>query len=110
MIMDENNEEQEMMEMFESGFVQVTTDYLDASAKLAEATALCGDDPIKQEMISFIHDDFVKMCARSEGIRLMAEGDYDENREFIIAEMKEVTILNLKMAEQIQKKLGSLSI
>jgi hypothetical protein len=40
----------------------------------------------------------------------MTEGAYDENREFIIAEMKEVTILNLKMAEQIQKKLGSLSI
>ena len=108
MIMDENNEEQEMMEMFESGFVQVTTDYLDASAKLAEATALCGDDPIKQEMISFIHDDFVKMCARSEGIRLMAEGDYDENREFIIAEMKEVTKLNLIMTQQIRDKLSSL--
>ena len=106
--MDENNEEQEMMEMFESGFVQVTTDYLDASAKLAEATALCGDDPIKQEMISFIHDDFVKMCARSEGIRLMTEGSYGENREFIIAEMKEVTKLNMIMTQQIRDKLGSL--
>ena len=108
--MDESIKEQEMMEMFENCFIQVTTDYLDASAKLAEATALCGDDPIKQEMISFIHDDFVKMCARSEGIRLMAEGAYDENREFIMAEMKEVTALNLKMVEQIKKKLGSLSI
>tara|TARA_R110000824_G_scaffold292116_1_gene480509 strand:+ start:387 stop:719 length:333 start_codon:yes stop_codon:yes gene_type:complete len=109
MIMDENSKEQEMMEMFENSFIQVTTDYLDASAKLAQATGLCGDDPIKQEMISFIHDDFVKMCARSEGIRLMAEGSYDENREFIIAEMKEVTILNLKMAEQVKKKLANLS-
>ena len=107
--MDENSNEYEMMEMFDNSFVQVTTDYLDASAKLAEATALCGDDPIKQEMISFITDDFLKMCARSEGIRIMAEKSYTDNREFIMAEMKEVTILNLKMAEQIQKKLANLS-
>ena len=107
-IMDENNKEQEMMEMFDNSFVQVTTDYLDASAKLAEATALCGDDPIKQEMISFIHDDFVKMCAKSEGIRLMAESAYDESREFIMAEMKEVTELNKTMARQIRDKLAAL--
>ena len=106
--MDENSNEQKMMDMMDNSFIQVTTDYLDASAKLAEATALCGNDPIKQEMISFIHDDFVKMCARSEGIRLMAEDAFGEGREFIMAEMKEVTILNLRMAEQIQKKLGSL--
>ena len=106
--MDESIKEQEMMEMFENSFIQVTTDYLDASAKLAEATALCGDDPIKQEMISFIHDDFIKMCARSEGIRLMAEGAYDENREFIMAEMKEVTKINKTMAQQIRDKLASL--
>jgi len=106
--MDENSREQEMMEMFENSFIQVTTDYLDASAKLAEATALCGDDPIKQEMMSFVHEDFVKMCARSEGIRIMTEGAYDENREFIIAEMKEVTKLNMMMAQQIRDKLSSL--
>jgi len=105
----ESSKEQEMMEMFENSFIQITTDYLDASAKLAEATALCGDDPIKQEMISFIHDDFVKMCARSEGIRIMTEGAYDKNREFIMVEMKEVTALNLKMAEQVKKKLANLS-
>jgi hypothetical protein len=40
----------------------------------------------------------------------MTEGAYDENREFIMVEMKEVTALNLKMAEQVKKKLGSLSI
>jgi len=104
----ESSKEQEMMEMFENSFIQITTDYLDASAKLAEATALCGDDPIKQEMISFIHDDFVKMCARSEGIRIMTEGAYSENREFIMVEMKEVTKLNMILTQQIRDKLSSL--
>ena len=108
--MDENNKEQEMMEMLEDDFIQTTQEYLEASAKLADATALCGDDPIKKDMISFITDDFLKMCARSEGIRAMAQNSYNENREFIIAEMKEVTRITLQMAEQVHKKLGSLSI
>ncbi len=105
-----NKTEKDMMEMFETEFVKVTTEYLEASEALANAAGLAGEDSIKQDMVAFIKPEFLKMCARSEGIRLMAEKSYNENREFIMAEMKEVTALNLKMVEQIKKKLGSLSI
>lgn len=103
--MDDTNNE---LQLLDEDFIQATTDYLNASAQLAEATALCDGDPIKQDMISFITEDFLQMCARSEGIRLMAETSYPESRDFIIAEMKEVTIINLRMVEQIREKLGSL--
>ena len=93
---------------FEESFIQVTQEYLEASAKLAQATALCGDDPIKQDMIGFILPDFEEMCARSEGVRTLAETAYNDNREFIISEMKEITIINLRIAEQIEKKLAPL--
>ena len=93
---------------FEENFIQVTQEYLEASAKLAQATALCGDDPIKQDMIGFILSDFEEMCARSEGVRTLAETAYNDNREFIISEMKEITIINLRIAEQIEKKLAHL--
>tara|TARA_R110000851_G_scaffold198621_2_gene349702 strand:- start:518 stop:850 length:333 start_codon:yes stop_codon:yes gene_type:complete len=110
MIMVGNKIEEDMMEMFETEFVKVTTEYLEASEALAAAAGLAGEDPIKQDMVAFVKPEFLKMCARSEGIRLMAEKSYNENREFIIAEMKEVTILNLKLVEQIKKKLDSLSL
>ena len=93
---------------FEDEFISVTHEYLSASAALAEATSLCEDDPVKQDMIAFIQPDFIKMCARSEGIRLMAEKSYIENRNFILEEMKEVTILNLEMAQKIKHKLTQL--
>jgi len=108
--MAENKIKNDLVDMFETEFVTVTTEYLEASESLANAAALAGEDPIKQDMVAFIKPEFLKMCARSEGIRLMAEKSYNENREFIMAEMKEVTVLNLKMVEQIKKKLGSLSI
>ena len=106
--MDENRTGDDMMDMVETEFIKITTEYLEASDALANAAGLAGDDPIKQDMVAFIKPEFLKMCARSEGIRLMAEGDYGENREFIMSEMKEVTVLNLKMVEQIKKKLSSL--
>ena len=106
--MDENRTGDDMMDMVETEFIKITTEYLEASDALAHAAGLAGDDPIKQDMVAFIKPEFLKMCARSEGIRLMAEKSYDENREFIMTEMKEVTILNLKMVEQIKKKLSSL--
>jgi len=93
---------------FEQSFIETTQDYLSSSAELAEATAMCGDDPVKQEMIEFIHPQFIIMCGRAEGIRLMAEQSYEDNREFILAEMKEVTQLNLDMSRQIKEKLGPL--
>jgi hypothetical protein len=108
MTMDENKKEENYEQMFEAEFTKVTSDYLEASSALAQAAGLAGDDPIKQEMVAFIEPDFLKMCARSEGIRLMAEKSYSENREFILSEMKEVTELNLKMIQQIKDKLGTI--
>ena len=93
----------------EHEFFTVTQKYLEASAELAEATALCGDDPVKQEMIAFIQPDFLKMCARSEGIGLLAQKSYEENRKFILQEMKAVTNLNLDMARRIKEKLEPLA-
>ena len=90
-------------------FINITSDYLESSAKLAEAASLAGEDPIKQDMIAFIEARFLQMCARAEGVRLLAAKDYQENREFILAEMTEITKLNLDMAEEITQKLGKLS-
>lgn len=94
-----------MEETYDSEFTEITAEYLRASEALANAAGLAASDPIKQDMIAFIQEDFVKMCARSEGIRLMAEQSYVENRDFILSEMKEVTAMNLKMVEQIKNKI-----
>ena len=94
---------------FEEKFIQVTQEYLSSSADLAEATALCGDDPIKQDMIAFIKPQFLQMCGRAEGIRLMAIKSYEDNREFILSEMEQVTTQNLEMVRQIREKLGDLN-
>jgi len=94
---------------FEEDMLNVTTSFLESSEALADAAALCEDDPIKQDMISFIQPHFLKMCAKSEGIRLLAEKSYNDNRNFILQEMKEVTKLNFYMAEEIKKKLEQLA-
>lgn len=93
---------------FEQSFIEVTQNYLSSSAELAAATAMCGDDPVKQDMIEFIKPQFIMMCGRAEGIRLMAKKSYEDNREFILEEMKEVTQLNLDMVRQIKEKLEPL--
>ena len=48
------------------------------------------------------------MCARCEGVRVMVEQDYKNNKEFVLAEMKEITKLNYEMIEQIKNKIGNL--
>ena len=94
----------------ENEFYAVMREYLVSSEKLAEAAALCGSDPIKKEMISFIEPQFLKMCGRSEGIKLLVETSFMENKDFILSEMKEVIRLNLEMVEQIENKIGNLDI
>ena len=71
---------------FEESFIQVTQEYLEASAKLAQATALCGDDPIKQDMVilsdstaagefaAFMRSDTVSDILLSSGY-LLPEGE-----------------------------------
>jgi len=95
------------LELFE--FINMCTEFVESSVELRNAAALCDDDPIKQEMISFIVPDFNDVCARSEGIKvLLDEQNYSENREFVFGELKSVTAKNFEMAKKIREKLEPL--
>lgn len=90
-------------------FMQICEAFVNSSLELRNAASLCEDDPIKQDMISFVVPDFNKMWARSEGIKVLLEQkEFSENKEFIIEEMAQVTHQNLEMAKKIRDKLGSL--
>ncbi len=91
-------------------FINICEKFVCSSKELRDAAALCGDDTVKQEMISFIIPEFNKMWARSEGIKLILESkDFAESKDFVIEEMKAVTKHNLEMAKKIKDKLGSLN-
>ena len=91
-------------------FINMCTEFVESSEALRDAAALCDDDPVKQEMISFIIPDFNSVCARSEGIKvLLEEQNYSENREFGFQEMRSVTAKNFEMAKKIKDKLTPLS-
>ena len=92
----------------EYSFVFILDEYIKSSEELADAAALCSDDPIKKDMVAFITPQFDAMCARSEGVRAMLENSFVESREFILMEMIEITKINLDMAEQIKNKIGEL--
>jgi len=95
--------------MLDDDFFIVTADFVKSSQELADAAALCNDDPIKQDMVMYIHKEFEAMQARSEGIKLLIEKGYSENRDFILDEMKEIIKRNYKMAAQVRKSLEGLS-
>ena len=103
-----NKKEIQSLYSNETEFQRVTYEYLRASEILAEAAALAGDDSIKQEMLAFIQPKFIEMCAKSEGIRALAQQSFSSNREFILEEMKKVSQLNLEIARQIRDKLENL--
>ena len=91
-------------------FVNMCQEFVDSSKELRDAAALCDDDPIKQDMISFIVPDFHKMWARSEGIKVLLEKEkFAENREFVLEEMKSVIKQNREIAEKIRNKIGYLN-
>ena len=90
-------------------FMQVCEGFVQSTVQLRDAAALCGNDPIKQDMIAFVVPEFHKMWARSEGIKVLLEKkEYAENRKFILEEMRAVTEQNLKIAKTISDKLSSL--
>ena len=101
-------EKERDMDKFEIEFERITQEYLRASEVLAEAAGLAGEDSIKQDMVAFIQPQFIEMCAKAEGIRVLTSQNYEDNKEFILQEMKEVTQLNLDMAQQIKDKLDQL--
>ncbi len=90
-------------------FFDTIHNFLRSSEELRDAAALCDDDPVKQEMVSFVAPDFNKMWARSEGIKVMIKTDYSKNKEFIMEEMKIITHKNLEIAEKIKNRLGPLT-
>lgn len=96
------------MSLFDIDFQIISFEYVESSRKLSQAASLCEGDPVKQEMIAFIQPHFAKNVARSEGLRLLVEQDYDSNRDFILSEMKEITQNNLDMADKIIQKIGGL--
>jgi len=90
-------------------FFVIMADFITSSQQLAEAAKLCESDPIKQDMIKHIHQDFDDMCGRSEGIKLLIQKDYVVHRDFILEEMKEIIKQNHNMASEIKKKLEGLA-
>ena len=50
--------------MFDDDFFLITADFVKSSQELADAAALC-DDPIKQDMIAHIQEEFEMMVSRS---------------------------------------------
>jgi hypothetical protein len=97
-----------MENLIENNFFLIVQEFMESSKKLADASRLCDDDPIKQEMISFIHPQFESMWARSEGIKVMINDGFADNKDFILEEMKEITKQNHEMAETIKVKLEPL--
>jgi len=91
-------------------FMSVCQDFVKSSIELREAAELCENDELKQQMVSFIKDDFEKMWAKTEGISVMIqEANFSANREFIIEEIKEVTNQNRDLAKKIKEKLSCLN-
>ena len=93
----------------EDDFVFVLERYVDSSSKLAQAATLCEGDPIKQQMLEPIHEDFEAVLSKSEGIKLMIEKNFfDTSEDFIIQEIKTMTQKNYDMAQRIEDILKGL--
>jgi len=86
----------------------IMVEYQQSSKELADAAALCNDDPIKQDMVAYISDEFQAAQARSEGIKLLVKKGYSENKGFILEEMKKVIECNYRMASQVRETLERL--
>jgi hypothetical protein len=97
------------MAEIDAEFVELVTEFLESSRDLREAAEMTNEDPIKQEMIKGIVQDFLEVSRRSEALRLLVEDSYGENREFIISELKEITKLNKSISSEIRKKLAPLT-
>jgi hypothetical protein len=90
-------------------FVDLVTEFLESSRDLREAAEMTHDDPIKQDMIKGVIDDFLEVTRRSEAIRLLVETSYSENREYILSELKDITKINKSISASIRKKLAPLT-
>ena len=92
----------------DENFIEIMTDFVRSSQALADAAKLCADDPIKQNMVMHVQEEFETVQARSEGIKLLVTKNYTDNRDFIIEELKQMIKSNHKIASDIRKALEGL--
>ena len=90
-------------------FVELVAEFLESSKDIREAAEMTDGDPIKQDMIKGVIQDFLDVCRRSENLRTLVENSYGEKRDYIIKELKEITELNRSISSQIRKKLAPLT-
>jgi len=90
-------------------FVDLVTEFLESSRDLREAAEMTEEDPVKQDMIKGVIDDFLEVSRRSEAVRLLVETSYSENREYILSELKDITKLNKDITKEIRKKLAPIT-
>jgi hypothetical protein len=98
-----------IMEEIDAEFVELVTEFLESSKDIRDAAEMTEGDPIKQDMIKGITKDFLDVCARSEALRTLVDSSYEDNREYILLELKEITKLNRKISSEIRKKLAPLA-
>ena len=77
--------------MIQVDVITTMAEFLQSSKDLADAAALCEDDPVKQDMVAFIHHEFEEARARSEGVKIMVDKNFAESRDFILQEVREIT-------------------
>ena len=82
-------------------FMKVCEGFVKSTVQLRDAAALCNEDPIKQDMVAFIHDEFEEARARSEGVKLMVDKDFSKSRDFILQEVKGIT--ESEKQQQVEK-------
>ena len=57
------------MQEIDNEFVELVEGYLRSSKALRDAAALCDDDPVKQDMVSHLLEDFNNVITRRSNIR-----------------------------------------
>ena len=80
------------MEEIDAEFVELVAEFLESSKDIRDAAEMTEGDPIKQDMIKGVTKEFLDVCARSEALRALVDSSYQENREYILSELKEITV------------------
>jgi hypothetical protein len=86
-------------------FINLVDDFLESSREIRRAAEMCDGDPIKQDMIAHIAKEFTEVWQRSEALQVLMKKDYENCREYILQEIKEITAINYDIARRIKNKL-----
>ena len=98
-----------IMQEIDNEFVELVEGYLKSSKALRDAAALCDDDPIKQDMVSHLLEDFNNVITRSQSLQVLVDRDYANCRDYILSEIKEITELTNSITKRIRNKLEPLN-